>query len=140
MQTGEGEATRLTEDGKPAYRVEFEQSNLAFDSKGIFAGSMQKVSGDLFGKGPKPTKFTADTGKADKIEERLELNGRIEVRSPEPPGVLRCDRLVWDAKNQRIQAYGNVRFDGEAFSLGPASEVWASPDLSTVATPEMYKP
>lgn len=138
LQTGSGRAERLREDGTPAYRVDFVESELEFDKSGVFAGAMRQVTGEIFGKFPKSTTFSADAGSARKEDERLELNGRIRLVSPDPKGTLTCDRLVWNAAAQRVQAYGNVRFEGEAFTLGPASELWASPDLSVVATPTMF--
>jgi hypothetical protein len=138
LQTGSGRAERLRDDGTPAYRVDFVESQLEFDQRGVFAGAMRQVTGEIFGKSAKSTTFSADAGMARKEDERLELNGNIRLVSPDPKGTLTCEHLVWNAAAQRVQAYGNVRFEGEAFTLGPASEVWASPDLSVIGTPTMF--
>ncbi len=141
LQTGSGEATRYDEaTSKVLYKVRFENSRLQFDKEGVFGGSMEKVSGEWYDAQGKPTTFRGDGAVADKASRRLALRGKVEVKSAEPRASMTAAEVVWDSKRQRIEAKGNVTFENDTYTLGPTDEVWATPNLGTIASPGMFKP
>jgi hypothetical protein len=140
VETGAGSATRLADDDKPNYDVAWASSQLEFGEKGVFSGAMESVSGTLYSKGKPVSRFAAKIARASKLSQILSLEQVVTISSQNPKGVLYCDTLEWDNKRSLLRAKGNVRFDGESFTLGTAPEIWATPDLSVIATPDQFKP
>jgi len=140
VQTGEGSATRLDDKDLPAYDVAWNSSKLDFGEKGVFSGQMESVSGTLYTRGKAVSQFKAKLARASKVDQLLSLEQSVAITSQNPKGVLSCDSLEWDNKKGVLRAKGNVRFDGESFTVGSAPEIWATPDLSVIATPEQFKP
>lgn len=101
-------------------------------------GSMTGVSGYLFDKGKKGSTFRSDEGVANSTKKLLTLTGNVRVVSPDPSGVLTCDRLFYDASKEVLHAQGHVRVVGKVGTVGTLSEILATKDLSRIATPDMF--
>jgi len=112
---------------------------------------MQGVNGKLYTDNKPTSAYRADRARADKTKETLQLLGNVRVVSEEPPGVLTCNAITYDAKRKLIRAQGNVRVViqravgvgnarrvEEVGTIGTLSELWATPDLKVVSTPEMF--
>ncbi len=101
-------------------------------------GDMDTVDGTIFKDDKQASKFSAEKGHAEKGTGVLTLSGNVVVRAENPTVIMRCDQVEWDARIQILKAKGNVRFDETGYTLGTMKELWCSPDLRHIATPELY--
>lgn len=106
----------------------------AGDSAGVFKG----VSGMIFQGTKTASKFRADTGQGDQKSQILTLSDHVVVTSADPEATMQCDRMVYDGKKKLIRAIGNVRVTGTMSTQDAIKELWATPDLKKIATPEMF--
>jgi hypothetical protein len=102
------------------------------------AGKMQGVRGNLYERGQPVNDFVADFGESDPDNDELELRGSVKIVAKKVGATLQCDQLVWKADANRFEAKGNVRMEGFGYTVGPFSEVWASPDLNRLGTPDVF--
>jgi hypothetical protein len=123
---------------------------------------MASVRGEIYEKGVVTSTFTANSAFADKRTGILKLSGNVRVHSSVPPAEqnvtltsspkpssgkreLRCDQLEWlfeseIQKGKLAKAVGNVTVVTEDGGIvGPVPELWSTPDLKVVGTPEAFK-
>lgn len=103
------------------------------------SGQFDGVTGLLFKADQEAATFESKYGEVDQTKSQLTLTGNVSVVGRNPEATMRCERLVYDANAKVIRALGNVRVTGKNGTLGPLSELLATPDLKTVATPDMFK-
>lgn len=140
VSAGPGEATRFSADGKreKQWTLRWETaSEVSFD-EGKVSGTMARVSGTLSRKNLDVSDFSADRAIATKTGKTLRLEGNVRLVSRDPKASLRCDSVVWRPDLNRVEAKGNVRVDLPPWEMGVLPEVWARPDLSEAATPDMF--
>lgn len=111
-------------------------------------GRLERVRGYLFDEGKPGSTFRGDRGVGDKEKKTLTLRGNVHVVAPDkdasgkksntPAAELTCDQIVYDAEKKVIRALGHVKVTGEIGTIGTLSEVWATPDLNRIATPDMF--
>lgn len=101
-------------------------------------GALEGVDGKFFVNGKPNSTFRSEDGSGDKDTQVLTLWNDVHVISSDPQGELTCDKLIYDATKKRIRALGHVRVVGKVGTVGTLSEVWATPDLKTIATPELF--
>lgn len=109
-------------------------------SDASFEGKLTNVEGTLFDQGTPSSTFFADGATVIKGDDQLALDGNVKIVNLAKQATLRCDSLRWTSKSNRIVAKGNVFVEAPGYKMGPSAEVWASPDLSKVATPDLYQP
>lgn len=146
VETNSGSTTQFSADPtrERQWDVAWEKAEVDFAKKGPSAGTMQGVSGKIYQKNAVASTFRAQSGLADKAKQTLMLVDDVHVYSPDPKdpskndGELMCDRLVYDAAKKIVKAQGHVRFVGTVGTIGTLSEVWATPKLDKVATPDLF--
>lgn len=140
VNLGQGKATIRDDAAKrdPLWDVEWQSAQLQVEDQGQGSGTMRGVSGTIFSEGKPVAKFSADGGRGDRQAQTLLLRGNVRVVSDSPQGTLVCDRILYVAKEKVIKAQGNVRVTSPQGTIGTMSEIWTSPDLSVVATPELF--
>jgi len=82
--------------------------------------------------------FKSDHGYADDVLKILTLTDHVRVSGREQKGVLECDKLVYYGNQKFFKATGHVRVLGTMNTVGTLEEVWATPDLKKIATPDMF--
>lgn len=100
---------------------------------------MDVVTGQLYKDDKLVSTYKAQKAIADEVTGELTLQGQVEVYSPEEKSTLRSETLVWASKGREIiKAKGRVRLESPLYLVGEVPELWAEPDLSRVATPEVF--
>ena len=101
-------------------------------------GNMIGVSGEIYKKGKTACTFTSDKGGVDKLKTILTLIGHVKLVTKDPTATLECDRMVYDGKLKIVKAYGHVRISGTSNTEGTIDELWATPDLKKLASPDLF--
>lgn len=141
VHVGPGDLTRFTEGANryKAWTVRWKEATLDYtEGEQHPGGDMTSVEGTIFQRDGAQSQFSAQNGHAEKGTGILTLDGSVDLNAGNPAMKMRCDRIVWDAEKQLIVAKGNVTLEGNGYTLKGVSELWCSPDLRHVATPEMY--
>jgi hypothetical protein len=109
-------------------------------SKAGTTGSGTNVSGEIFDKGKVNCRYKAKHGEAvnTPTNRKLTLNDQVEVDAVDPPGRLLCDKLIYDGIKKFFIATGHVQVLGTLGTKGTLDEVWATPDLTKIASPELF--
>jgi hypothetical protein len=105
---------------------------------GDFAGRMQEVTGSIYQEGAEAATFTAETGTAVKASETLTLAGNVTIRAKKSGISMTCQKIVYEAKTKMIKASGGIRIEGRLGTISGVNELWTTPDLETVATPDLW--
>ena len=137
--TGPVAITQRDENGHILWHVESDKSQIVYGGEKKLSGSLEKVNGDLYENGKLVSTFRADSATADQEENRLELEGKVEVTEMRESATLIAQKVTWDGKQQQIRASGDVRVVAKSYQMGPFKELWASPDLMHVGTPDVFK-
>ncbi len=106
---------------------------------GQLTGKMSDVTGDIFKAQKVVSTFQSDRSIVDKNNEILVLEGRAKVISKETKTTMTCDRIRYEAAKELIRASGDVKVVGTSGTISGLQEVWMTPDLKVIATPDMFK-
>lgn len=139
--THDGDATRWRDGNvrKRLWTVKWQKADLVYGEGGAIGGSMSEVTGEIYGDGKEASTFKAKSAEADRDTGELKLVGAVEVRSIQPGATLRCETLRWASNGQEIvRAQGQVRVESDGYRLGSFEQLWATPDLSQVGTPDAF--
>ena len=121
--------------------IEWQSANLIIDN-GIQSGNMFKVKGKAFENGAVASTFSADHAEADKVANRLILDGGITITSDmskeKGKTNLTAKKVEWMADIKVYKASGDVVLDGPQGVVGPVDVLYVSPKLSRVATSLKY--
>jgi len=168
INTSNGEAIeRKVPSREISYHIKWETAQVAAGDKGISAGRMDTVSGEMYDKGEVVNTFKADHADADRSKQLLILTGHVQVDSKgnqdastvpvqgsqAPPAQksarIVCERLEWHAVEKvflgrryysgTVKAFHNIDLTGSYGVISGLDELWATPDLTHVGTPEMFK-
>lgn len=143
VNTGPGAATARATDAAhtPTYHIAWKSAKIDLSDQGLLGGSMEQVTGEMYGKGKPVNSFRAARAKADRKTQILSAEGDVLVFSKEFAAKLACRRLEWDAKKNVVKAMGAVVVTGTKGqgTVGPVPELWATPDLRIVATPDLFQ-
>ena len=157
INTGPAFLTRYTKLPKreKSWYIEWKRAALDYtEGDPKQGGDMEVVSGTLYKEGNEASVFAADHGHANKETGVLTLMGNAVVRAKSTQGliptgkktasnsnseaVMRCDQVDWDPEAKIVKAKGHVNFVGNGYTFGMVPELWCSPDLTHVATPDLY--
>ena len=123
--------------GEKMWHVEWQSAVLRIEEK---RAALTTVDGELYKENKQVSTFRSDKGDADNESGVLNLNGRVTVFSIPNRATLRCDKLHYTSKGKPlIQATGNVEVDGAFGTVRGLQEVWATPDLKTFGTPDLFQ-
>lgn len=157
VNTNAGNATvRSPESHDILYTAKWQGARVTAGAEGVLSGSMEGVEGELYDK-KRASTFKADDAVAHRESMKLTLTGHVTItaidtgphlgKEPEVKrATLTCDKVevewVTDEKKTTasvVKASGNVQVVGAFGTLSGLNEIWATPDLTTVATPSMFK-
>ncbi|CAN5535042.1 hypothetical protein BH11ARM2_BH11ARM2_31430 [soil metagenome] len=140
INVGPGKSTDRKPDGKrdPLWDLHWEEARVNPASKEVQA---QAITGVVYQEGKPAANYSGQAGAADQKKETLLLKGNVQVKSLARDATLFCDELLYEGKQGkkgRIRARGNVRVQAKDGNLSSTSEIWATPDLTQIATPELF--
>ncbi len=141
VHTGMGSTDHLSPAPKRTklWTVRWEHADLTMGSESQQSGKMETVTGEIYRDGHRISTFAGDTGHGSQTNQTLELDGHVKVIGADPKGTLTCDRLEYDGQAKILKAKGAVTYDGANGILGPLPELWATPDLKEISSPELFK-
>ncbi len=100
-------------------------------------GSFKGVSGQIYKTSP-VCDFSSGSGYADDIAKILTLTNNVQIVGLKQKTTLTCDKLVYYGNQKFFKAQGHVRILGTMNMVGTLEEVWATPDLKKIASPDMF--
>jgi lipopolysaccharide export system protein LptA len=140
IHTGQGESTQFSADAKRErlWDIEWESAGIGAtgDEKG--KASMQTVTGHLYRDAQTVSTYQGDAATADQTAKILILRGNVQVKSLAYDAVLHCDEIRYEGQRSLVRARGHVRIVGKGSEVQSATELWATPDLRTVGSPEAF--
>ncbi len=108
------------------------------DPKANSMGNLLSVSGEIYQKNKVASTYTADRGQGDKQKQKLTLTDHVHVVASNPAVTIDCDHMTYDGRLKIIRAKGHVHVTGALSTVGTLEEIWTTPDLQLIATPEMF--
>lgn len=99
---------------------------------------MEGVRGVLYREDKEVSDFWASRAEADSRTGILKLTGQVRVVARDGGSRLECETLEWRGSEKIVVARGGVRVTHRDWSMGPAPELWASPELKRVGTPDAF--
>lgn len=107
---------------------------------------MEAVTGTIYLDGEPVSDFSADYGQADKKSELLTIYGNVQIKSRVVirngqrigGGILTCERMEWLPSRKLIAAKGQVSFEDALYEAGTFKELWATPKMDSVGTPDQF--
>ena len=126
------------ENREKLWDVNWQTAQLTILESNKFVGRMQTVNGSIFQKGKVVCTYEAKEGIADKQQDLLDLRGSVKLVSLGYGEVLTCDEVVYDGTKKIAKAKGHVRAAGKMGSVTGPDELWATPDLKRIATPDLF--
>ncbi len=144
MPHGEASIRSQTPQRDLIYRITWADGVVQVGNEGVFAGTMESVSGEFYEKSKLASTFQAEHAKADRDTDTLTLTGHVTVISKAYNATLTCDKVEWRNKEKIVKAFGNIQIHGEMRgengTFSGLDELWATPALDYFATPGMFKP
>lgn len=142
ISAGSGSVDYYTNDAKRelVYSISWKGGSATTVDSKRFYYKLTDVSGSLYKDGKVASTFTADSGEADQSAGRLSLMGDVEINSAvsKQKGTLNCEKMSFAEEDRIIKFSGGVHLNGQGFSLGEFDELWSTPDLMVISTPELF--
>jgi hypothetical protein len=138
VATGKVEVLQRRGDGKPEWELAAQESRVSFQSDGRMKGSLLRVQGKIYDDDGLAATVTSEKGEADQSKKRLELSGRVIIKSKDGKTTLRAGNMRWLADLQLIEAWDGVEVITDDYIMGTFDKVWASADLTKVGTPDRF--
>jgi len=126
-------------EGKMVWTLHGESSRVGLETEGETELFANNVSGEIFQNGKVASTFKAMEAKAARESRTLVLSNRVEIQSLAEKITLRADKVNWMEDREMFSATGNVEVDSPGWLLGKMEEVWATPDLTKIGTPNKFK-
>jgi len=121
------------------YRVKWNSATITGIQGTRFYGVASGVSGFLYdAAGKESSEFAANQATMDRNQGILTLQGKVRFKSVAKQGTITCANATYRDAVKIIKARGNVKASGTAWNLGPMDEVWATSNLSEIATPDLF--
>ena len=138
IHTTGGSSTQYSPDAKRQrqWDVTWQEAILGVESSG--KAKMTGVSGQLYRDEKAVSTYRGDGGTADRGTQILTLRGNVQVKSLEYDAVLYCDEIRYEGGRSLVRATGHVRIVGKSGDLQTDSELWATPDLRRVGSPDAF--
>lgn len=136
-----GEATRYSTDARrdALWSIRWGDATISYDGSGNMGGSMNGVDGQLFKQGIPASRFRAGQAKTEFASRRLSLSGGVRLFNKEPAAELSASDVVWNPDLERIEAHGKVMLKAGEMEFGPFENVYATPDLGEISTPDLFR-
>jgi hypothetical protein len=136
---GTGERYGGPENRKHLWTVKWKSAEMKIGpGKQDSTGDLKVVTGTIYRKEKPASTFEADASHIDKSKEILLLKGSVTIRSEDPKMTLTCDSVRYEASKEVVKALGHVRIVGASGVIDGLHEVWTTPELKVVATPDAF--
>ena len=139
LNSGPVTVTAKGEKGGDAWTLRGESSRVGIDDDGGKRVYLTGVEGEVYDQGALASRFKAESAKANSETKALVLDGRVAVTSEGQKARLQADQVNWNEAKRVFVAKGNVHIESPGWTYGPMREVWATPDLKKMGSPEKFK-
>lgn len=137
LGTGRVEIVAKDDDGNVVLAVRAASSNIEV-GEAVGRSALQQVDGEIYEAGKLKSRFRAERGTVDQAKRLINADGNVVVRDPNNGIALRADSIRYLDGSGRIEAKGRVTVSSEAWKIGPFVDLWSTPDLQRVATPDRF--
>jgi hypothetical protein len=120
-----------------SFTVKWEKGGFKAAKSGIETGHLITVTGDLFSNGKKGSDYQADRGDAVREQRLLTMTGNVKLRAVDGKGTMNAPKAEYRGDIGLVRAMGGVTAKGPFGTLSGVPELWATPDLNTIGTPDM---
>lgn len=121
----------------PSFTLKWTKGSFDAEKGGIGSGRLTEPSGTIFS-GAKPSStYRADEGEAIKAQKRLNMRGDVTLRSLDGTQTLKAPEAEYRGDVKLVRAMGGVVATGPFGTLSGVPELWATPDLRLIGTPDM---
>ena len=103
----------------------------------VDTGKLRLPRGHLFQNGRPTSTYRADTGDAVRATKRLNMRDHVVVQSVDKTQTLTSDDGEYRGDVRIVRAIGHVVATGPFGTLSGSPELWATPDLKLIGTPDM---
>ena len=140
INLGPGDTTAYTIDSprRPLWTLRWESARLTGVAQKQVIGEVTPASGEILRVNEPSIPFSADRGRGDQVQKKLDLDGNVKLSSQSPKVTLFCQSLRYDASAKIVIAKGNVRVESVSGTLSTDQELWATPDLRIVGTKDEF--
>jgi lipopolysaccharide export system protein LptA len=141
VHAGGGNLRRISDDDerRTLWTVSWKSAALEYTDEQQFGGKMSGVQGELFRGNVAVSTFSASEAIAERGSNVLKLVGEVKVVSADPEGSLVAQQLAYDGDAEVIVAAGGIEARSPRYVLAGMDAAFAEPDLTQVATPELFK-
>lgn len=120
-----------------SFSVRWQKGGFTATDGGVDTGHLETVSGDIFTNNVKSSEYQAPRGDAKASLKRLKLEGGVVLRSADGTRTMRADKAEYRGDVRLVRVIGNVTAGGPFGTLSGMPELWATPDLRLIGTPDM---
>lgn len=140
INLGPGDTTAYTTDAprRPLWVLRWESARLTGVDQKQVIGEVTPATGEILRENEPSIPFSADRGRGDQVQKKLDLDGNVKLSSQSPKVTLFCQSLRYDASAKIVIAQGNVRVESVSGTLSTDQELWATPDLRIVGTKDEF--
>jgi len=97
------------------------------------------ITGELYEAGKIASRYQAQKGTANDVKRILKMSGQVKITSEARKVVLTAESVEWMEDRQMISARGSVWVKSDVYEMGPLPELWATPDLTKIGSPDRFK-
>lgn len=139
LRTGPVEVVVKDDEGRVSWTMQAEDSRLVIPDSGAMTSMAEAVTGAVYEAGKVSSRYTAEAGTADQGKKTAVLTGAVEVTHESTGRVLRAARVVYSEARRRFEASGSVTVSSGEVRIGPFAQLYATPDLKRVGTPDRFR-
>ena len=121
----------------PSFTLHWEGGEFDLDKGGLDEANLKAPRGEIFGDGKTVATYRADAGGAARETRRLQVRGDVVFRSQDETQTLKAPRGEYRNDERLVRMTGGVVASGTFGTLSGVPELWATPDLRLIGTPDM---
>lgn len=121
----------------PSFSVFWTSGVLNSASGSLDTGHLVAPHGQIFQNGKPTSNYRSDTGDARRADKRLNMRDHVWLQSIDKTQTLTADQGEYRGDVKLVRAMGNVVAKGPFGTLSGSPELWATPDLRLIGTPDM---
>jgi len=136
-----GDATSKDKKNEKFWTIFWQTGEVTISSSGggrLQTGLLHGVRGEIYKKNSVVCRYKADNGTADDATRILVLTDHVQIDSVSPHLTLTCDKVVYEGNKKFFKATGHVQVLGTMGTMGTLDEVWATSDLTKIASPSLF--
>ena len=122
---------------EPSFTVRWVSGGFDAEKGTVSTGHLERPQGEIFTNGKPASTYRADTGDAVREAKRLDMRGDVVLRSSDGRQTLKSPAAQYRGDVKLLRATGGVVATGPFGTLSGVPELWATPDLRLIGTPDM---